>query len=180
VSAAITQLFGSYGQEFQALNAQAALFHDQFVQLLSSGGIAYAAAEAANVSPLQALGQQAQALAAFSPLKDLTGRPLFGDGANGAPGTGQAGGNGGWLFGNGGNGGSGAPGQAGGAAVRRSSGAMAVTAGPAATAAPAPAAAPASVGVAGGQADAGTGSATTVDGTASRPRRRWRMRRRCC
>ena len=46
VSAAITQLFGSYGQEFQALSAQSAAFHAQFVQLLSSGGSAYAAAEA--------------------------------------------------------------------------------------------------------------------------------------
>jgi len=48
VSAAITRLFGSYGQEFQALSAQSGLFHSSFVQLLSSGGAAYAAAEAAN------------------------------------------------------------------------------------------------------------------------------------
>ena len=54
VSAAITWLFGSYGQQFQALSAQSAAFHSQFVQLLSSGGNAYAAAEAANASPLQA------------------------------------------------------------------------------------------------------------------------------
>ncbi|WP_082958321.1 PE family protein, partial [Mycobacterium alsense] len=109
VSAAIAAVFSAHGQQFQALGAQAASFHDQFVRLLSSGEIAYGAAEAANASPLQALEHQAQAVAAFSPWKDLTGRPLFGDGANGAPGTGQAGGNGGWLFGNGGNGGSGAP-----------------------------------------------------------------------
>ncbi len=44
-----------------------------------------------------------------------TGRPLFGNGADGAPGTGQAGGDGGWLIGNGGAGGSGATGRAGGA-----------------------------------------------------------------
>ncbi len=64
---------------------------------------------------MQSLGQDLQALAVFTPVKDLTGRPLLGPGTNGAAGTGQAGGAGGWIFGNGGNGGSGAPGQAGGA-----------------------------------------------------------------
>ncbi len=54
-----------------------------------------------------------------APVQSLTGRPLIGDGANGIDGTGQAGGNGGWLWGNGGNGGSGAPGQAGGQALDR-------------------------------------------------------------
>jgi len=42
VSAVITRLFGSYGREFQALSAQSAAFHAQFVQLLHSGGSAYA------------------------------------------------------------------------------------------------------------------------------------------
>ncbi|WP_350308196.1 PGRS repeat-containing protein, partial [Mycobacterium tuberculosis] len=51
----------------------------------------------------------------------LTGRPLIGNGANGAPGTGANGAPGGWLLGNGGAGGSaaagsGLPGGAGGAA----------------------------------------------------------------
>ena len=40
------------------------------------------AAEAANASPLQALLQGGQELAFFSPVKDLVGRPLFGNGAN--------------------------------------------------------------------------------------------------
>ncbi|WP_369807260.1 PGRS repeat-containing protein, partial [Mycobacterium sp. 852002-51057_SCH5723018] len=44
----------------------------------------------------------------------LTGRPLIGNGANAAPGTGQNGAAGGWLLGNGGAGGSGAAGQNGG------------------------------------------------------------------
>jgi hypothetical protein len=52
VSAAITRLFGTYGQQFQVLSAQTAAFHARFVQLLSSGGAAYAAAEAANADPL--------------------------------------------------------------------------------------------------------------------------------
>src|SRR5580693_5509135 len=85
VSAAVTRLFGSYGQQFQSLSAQSGLFHSQFVQLLSSGGHAYLGAEAANVSPLSGLLGQAQGsgVAAFSPVLALTGRPLFGNGANG-------------------------------------------------------------------------------------------------
>ena len=116
VSAAIASVFSSHGQGFQALTAQAAAFHEQFMQALNGAAGSYAAAEAANASPLQTLEQDLQkAVAGFSPVKDLTGRPLFGNGAAGAPGTGQAGGNGGWLFGNGGDGGSGGSSQAGGA-----------------------------------------------------------------
>lgn len=59
ISAAIAGLFGAHGQAFQALSAQAAQFHTQFVQALQSGAAAYAGAEAANVSPLQALGAAA-------------------------------------------------------------------------------------------------------------------------
>ena len=55
VSAAVTALFSEYGQAFQALGAQASTFHTQFVQLLSGAQGAYAAAEAANASPLQAV-----------------------------------------------------------------------------------------------------------------------------
>ncbi|MGA9677789.1 MAG: PE family protein, partial [Mycobacterium sp.] len=99
VSAAIARLFSSHGRQFQALSAHAAEFHTEFVQALTSAGGAYAAAEAANASPLQAVVQGAQSLAVFSPVKDLTGRPLAGNGTNGAAGTGQAGGGGGWLFG---------------------------------------------------------------------------------
>jgi PPE family len=49
-----------------------------------------------------------------APTELLVGRPLIGPGTNGAAGTGQAGGPGGILVGNGGNGGSGAAGHAGG------------------------------------------------------------------
>ncbi len=101
VSTAIAALFGAQGQAYQAASAQAAAFYAQFVQALSAGGGAYAAAEAAAVSPLLA-PINAQFVAA-------TGRPLIGNGANGAPGTGANGGPGGWLIGNGGAGGSGAP-----------------------------------------------------------------------
>ncbi|AGJ66770.1 PE-PGRS family protein [Mycobacterium tuberculosis str. Beijing/NITR203] len=54
VSTAIAALFGAQGQAYQAASAQAAAFYAQFVQALSAGGGAYAAAEAAAVSPLLA------------------------------------------------------------------------------------------------------------------------------
>src|SRR5947209_6739048 len=48
VSIAIASLFGSAGQQFQALNAQAQAFHAEFESLLSAGAAAYVSAEAAN------------------------------------------------------------------------------------------------------------------------------------
>ncbi|WP_293331948.1 PE family protein [Mycobacterium sp.] len=48
VSAAISQLFGSYGQDFQALTAQASAFHAQFVNLLNGSAASYLATEIAN------------------------------------------------------------------------------------------------------------------------------------
>lgn len=55
VSAAVSRLFGAYGQQFQALNARAATFHAEFVSLLNGGAAAYTGAEAASVSSMQAL-----------------------------------------------------------------------------------------------------------------------------
>jgi triacylglycerol lipase len=46
VSTAIAALFSGHGQGFQVLSAQAALFHDRFVQTLTGASGAYAAAEA--------------------------------------------------------------------------------------------------------------------------------------
>ena len=74
-------LFARHGQQFQALSAQAAAFHSQFVQALNSAGSAYTAAEAAGASPLQAVVQGAQSLAVFSPVAAATGRSLIGNGA---------------------------------------------------------------------------------------------------
>jgi PE family len=113
VSVAIAALFGGYGQRFAALGAQTALFHDQFVSALRAGGLAYAATEAAGVSPLQTVEHEVLGVI-NAPTEALLGRPLIGNGAAGAAGTGQAGGAGGLLIGNGGTGGSGAAGQAGG------------------------------------------------------------------
>jgi hypothetical protein len=40
VSTAISQLFGTYGREFQTASAQAVAFHDEFVSLLNGGAAA--------------------------------------------------------------------------------------------------------------------------------------------
>ncbi|WP_459797630.1 PE family protein, partial [Mycobacterium riyadhense] len=103
VSVAIARLFGSYARDYQALTAQSAVFHDQFVRALAAGGGAYAATEAVNASPLQVLEQEILNLI-NAPTNILFGRPLIGNGADGAPGTGQGGRPGGFLIGNGGNG----------------------------------------------------------------------------
>src|ERR1700678_2863143 len=101
VSAAIAALFSGHAQGFQALGAQAATFHAQFVQLMNAGAGSYAGAEAANASPLQAVEQQVLGVI-NAPTQVLLGRPLIGNGANGAPGTGANGGGGGGLIGDGG------------------------------------------------------------------------------
>jgi hypothetical protein len=112
VSASIAAVLGAHAQTYLGLSAQAATFHNQFVQLLNAGASGYAAGEAANASRLQTAQQDAVNLI-NGPSQLLTGRPLIGNGADGVPGTGQNGGNGGWLYGSGGNGGSGRPGQGG-------------------------------------------------------------------
>jgi hypothetical protein len=102
VSAAVAALFGGFGQEFQALSAQAGAFHQQFVQALSLGAGSYQAAEAASVSPLQTVADDVLGVI-NAPTELLLGRPLLGNGVNGtaASPNGQAGG---LLFGNGGTG----------------------------------------------------------------------------
>ncbi|GAB7145227.1 hypothetical protein LRC484719_38280 [Mycobacterium riyadhense] len=104
ISAALASLFSGHAQEYQALSAQAAAFHEQFVKALSNASGAYAAAEAANATPLQILVDNVLGVI-NAPTNFLLGRPLIGNGTNGIPGTGQAGGDGGILWGNGGTGG---------------------------------------------------------------------------
>ncbi|WP_152406567.1 PE family protein, partial [Mycobacterium tuberculosis] len=106
VSARIAALFGMYGLEYQAISAQVAAYHQQFVQTLRTGAASYMLAEATNV-------EQNLLNLINAPTQTLLGRPLIGDGAN-ATTPGGAGGDGGLLFGSGGNGAPGAPGQAGG------------------------------------------------------------------
>src|SRR5271169_6736302 len=110
VSVAIAALFGEYGQAYQVLSAQASVFHARFVQTLDASAGKYVSAEAANVSPLQALEQDVLGVV-NAPTELLLGRPLIGNGIN-ATIPGGAGGAGGLLIGNGGNGAAGATGQA--------------------------------------------------------------------
>ena len=93
VSVSIAALFGAHAQAYQALSAKAAAFHSQFVQLMNGGAASYAGGEAANA-------EQTMLNAVNAPTEALVGRPLIGNGANGAPG--QNGGDGGILIGNGG------------------------------------------------------------------------------
>ncbi|WP_156452932.1 PE family protein, partial [Mycobacterium gordonae] len=124
VSAAIAQMFGGYAQSYQSVGTQIALYQKQFQQALATGAGAYAAAEAVNVLSLQGFEQTLEQTllevvdTVNVPFVAYTGRPLIGNGANAAPGTGASGSPGGWLIGDGGAGGSGSaafsPGGAGG------------------------------------------------------------------
>jgi hypothetical protein len=62
VSVAIASLFGNFGQEFQAVSAQAQAFHQQFVSLMNAGAGAYASAEAANAAQTVLGGEISQSL----------------------------------------------------------------------------------------------------------------------
>jgi len=79
VSAAIASLFASHAQAYQSLSAQAATFHEQFVQALNSAGNWYAAAETANAAMLQTVEQDVLGLI-NAPTNTLVGRPLIGGG----------------------------------------------------------------------------------------------------
>uniref|UniRef100_UPI003565ACE3 PE family protein n=1 Tax=Mycobacterium marinum TaxID=1781 RepID=UPI003565ACE3 len=102
ISAAMASLFTAHAQAYQGLSVQVGAFHNQFVQALTGAGGAYAAAEAANVSPLQAAAQD-MLTAIRAPAQALLGRPLIGNGADGTAAN-PNGGAGGLLCGNGGNG----------------------------------------------------------------------------
>ncbi len=87
VSAAIAALFSAHGQGLEALGAQAAAFHDQFVQALTASAGSYASVEAANVvaftaSPAQTLEQDVLGVI-NAPFLALTGHPLIGTNAIG-------------------------------------------------------------------------------------------------
>ncbi|OBG27191.1 PE family protein [Mycobacterium sp. 852002-51057_SCH5723018] len=66
VSAAISAMFGNFGQQFQSLSAQARAFHAEFVNLMNAGAGAYLSTEVANV-------EQALANAVSAPVETLLG-----------------------------------------------------------------------------------------------------------
>ncbi|BBX61268.1 hypothetical protein MSAS_04420 [Mycobacterium saskatchewanense] len=65
VSAAIASMFGSFGQEFQALSSQAQAFHAEFVNLMNAGAGAYLSAEVTNAEQALANAVSAPAQALF-------------------------------------------------------------------------------------------------------------------
>ncbi len=86
VSAGIAALFSAHAQEYQALSAQAAAFHDQFVHTLTAAARWYTATEIANAAAMRVvLG------AVNAPTQTLLGRPLEGSWARQAE-RGQPGG----------------------------------------------------------------------------------------
>lgn len=101
VSTSIAALFGAHSQVYQALSAQAAAFHNQFVQLMNGGSMQYLATEAANTTPLQSAAapasMAAQLPAATAAGGSAPGVPAAPDvgrragfGARGRPGTGKS------------------------------------------------------------------------------------------
>ena len=52
VSAAITGVFGAHAQEFQALSSKAAVFHQEFANLLNGGAAQYVHTEVGNAAAL--------------------------------------------------------------------------------------------------------------------------------
>ena len=62
VSIAVSRLFGTFGQEFQAMSAQALAFHNEFVGLLSSGAATYVSTEAVNAEQALLTGLPAAAM----------------------------------------------------------------------------------------------------------------------
>lgn len=74
VSAAIAALFGAHARAYQALSAQAAMFHEQFVRALAAGGNSYAVAEAATAQSVQ----QDLLNLINAPTQALLGHPLIG------------------------------------------------------------------------------------------------------
>ena len=90
VSAAVAALFGAHARGYQALSAQAAAFHRQFVQALNANACVYplateAANTAATANPWQVL-QQDLLKVINAPTEALLDRPLIGNGTNGGAG----------------------------------------------------------------------------------------------
>lgn len=68
VSAAAAQMFGAFGQEYQAVIGQAAAFHEQFNRALSAASSAYAEAEIANAAQVLGTAAASPIEALFAPL----------------------------------------------------------------------------------------------------------------
>jgi PE family len=65
VSAGIAQLFSQHAQDYQALAAQAAAFHEDFVHHLGAGAASYSSIEASIASFLHDVNSSVDALGSF-------------------------------------------------------------------------------------------------------------------
>ncbi|MDT5258670.1 MAG: hypothetical protein QOD10_3750 [Mycobacterium sp.] len=77
VSAAVANLFGVYGKEYQAALSKAATFHNQFAQALAAAGSAYAEAEAANATLIGGGGGSSGFSVQTSTVQSASGDPLY-------------------------------------------------------------------------------------------------------
>ncbi len=80
ISAAIAGLFGTCARDFYGVAAQAAAFHDRFVQAVSASAGSYVAAEGANAAALVQTAQQNLVGAINAPAEALLGHPLIATG----------------------------------------------------------------------------------------------------
>ena len=79
VSAAIANLFGAYGRQYQAAVAQAAAFHSEFTEALAAAASTYAQAEAGNAALASGISNDLGA-----PIRTLLGQtPIAGGGSTG-------------------------------------------------------------------------------------------------
>ncbi|CAM4454308.1 PPE-repeat proteins [Mycobacterium basiliense] len=121
VSAAIAAFLANYARQYRVLAGQVETLVEQFTRDILVGTKSYVAAESANLERLVWGMASGPADLVNEPVRELTGRPMIGNGANGytnSEGIGTSGGAGGWLYGNGGTGGistrAGVPGGTGG------------------------------------------------------------------
>jgi hypothetical protein len=80
ISAGIAGLFGTYAQNYHALAAQAAAFHDRFMQAVNASAGSYVAAESANAAALFQTAEQGLLGVVNAPTEALLGRPLIATG----------------------------------------------------------------------------------------------------
>lgn len=79
VSAAIANLFGAYGRQYQATLAQAEAFHTEFTRALAAASSSYAQAEAANAALISGISNEVTA-----PIRLLLGQtPVTGGASTG-------------------------------------------------------------------------------------------------
>jgi hypothetical protein len=77
VSAAIANLFGAFGQDYQKVLSTAATFHNQFAQALAAAGSAYADAEMGNATLMGAAGGSGGPSVLTSAAQSASGDPLY-------------------------------------------------------------------------------------------------------